>query len=135
MEKVLVVDDESHILRILKNYLKSEAYDVHTATNGIEAIEKVMEVNPRIVLLDIIMPVMDGMDALKKIKKIKPETAVFMITAVADEEISKRAMELGADGYFTKPIKIDAIGKNIRVKMLELLHDEEKDDQKEEKKK
>ena len=69
---LLVVDDEPHIIRILKNYLKLESYDVHTATNGLEAIQKVMEVNPRIVLLDIIMPGMGGIDALKEIKKIKP---------------------------------------------------------------
>jgi DNA-binding response OmpR family regulator len=133
MEKILIVDDETHIVRILKNYLKSESYDVYTATNGLDAIQKVMEVNPRIVLLDIIIPGMGGIDVLKEIKKINPKTAVFMITAVIDDELAKRALQCGADDYITKPFNIVSIGKRIRIKMLELLHSEDEDENEEEK--
>jgi DNA-binding response OmpR family regulator len=121
MEKILVVDDESHIVRLLKKYLASKKYEVYTATNGMEAIEKVKEVNPHIVLLDILMPGMGGMDCLKEIKKINPKTVVVMITAVIDEELAIRALQLGADDYITKPLDLNYIETVVLVKMIQLL--------------
>ncbi len=125
MEKILVVDDETHILRILKNYLQTEAYQVYTATSGEEAIQKVREVEPRIVLLDIIMPGKGGINTLKEIKKINPRTAVIIISAVIDEELARRALECGADDYITKPFDLNFLGKRVRIKMLQLLNNED----------
>lgn len=68
-EKVLIVDDEAHVLKLMRDYLVSEGYDVHTATSGLEAIEKVKEVTPHIVFLDIIMPGMGGIETMQEIKK------------------------------------------------------------------
>ena len=121
MERILVVDDEIHVVRLLKKFLVSKTYDVYTATNGLEAIQKVKEVNPHIVLLDIIMPGMGGLDTLKEIKKIKPKIAVIMITAVVDEELAKRALQLGADDYIYKPLNFDDVENRVLVKMIQLL--------------
>ena len=121
MERILVVDDEIHVLRLLRKYLASKAYEVYTASTGLEAIEKVKEVKPHIVLLDIIMPGMGGIDALKEIKKINPKIAVIMVTAVIDEELAKRALQLGADDYITKPLDLNYIETSVMVKMIQLL--------------
>ena len=125
MRKVLVVDDEIHTVRLLKKYLDSKDYDVYTATNGMEAIEKVKEVNPQVVLLDIIMPGMGGIDTLREIKKIDPKIAVIMVTAVIDEALAKKSLQLGADDYITKPLDLNFIGTRVLVKMFQLLnHDD-----------
>ena len=121
MGKILVVDDEVEVVRLLKDFLTSKGYEVHTALNGTEAIALVKEVKPDIVLLDIIMPGIGGIDTLKEIKKIDPTTAVIMITAVIDEELANRAVKLGAFDYITKPINIDYLETCVMVKMIYVL--------------
>ena len=73
MGKILIVDDEAHVIRLLRDYLTSKNYEVYTATNGLEAIEKVKDVMPHIVFLDIIMPGLGGIETLREIKKINPK--------------------------------------------------------------
>ena len=121
MGKILVVDDEIEVVRLLKDFLTSKGYEVHTALNGAEAIALVKEVKPDIVLLDIIMPGMGGIDTLKEIKKIDPTTAVIMVTALIDEELANRAVKLGAFDYITKPINIDYLETCVMVKMIYVL--------------
>jgi two-component system, OmpR family, response regulator len=116
--RILVVDDEIQAVRLLKKFLVSKAYDVYTATNGWEALQQIKEVNPHIVLLDIIMPGMGGLDTLKAIKKINPKIAVIMVTALFDEELAKKALQLGADDYITKPFDLNDIENNVLVKMI-----------------
>jgi len=72
MERILVVDDEAQIVRLLQKYFASKGYEVHTAGSGLEAVDRVKDVRPDVVLLDILMPGMGGLDALKEIKKIEP---------------------------------------------------------------
>jgi len=121
MERILVVDDEIHVVRLLQKYLTSKGYEVYTATGGLEAIQQVKDRRPHIVLLDIIMPGMGGIDALKEIKKINPKIAIIMVTAVIDEELAKRALQLGADDYVTKPLDLNYIETFVMVKMIQLL--------------
>lgn len=121
MERILVVDDETDVVRLLRKYLTFKSYEVHTAINGIEAIQKVKEVKPHIVLLDIIMPDMGGIDTLKEIKKIDPKIVVIMVTAVIDEELAKRTIQLGADDYITKPLDLEYIETSVMAKIIQLL--------------
>ncbi len=121
MERILIVDDEFHIVRLLQKYLVSKEYEVYTATSGLEAIQKVNDVRPHIVLLDIIMPGMGGIDTLKEIKKIDSKIVVIMVTAVIDEELAKRAIQLGADEYITKPFDLHYIETCLMVKLVQLL--------------
>jgi len=121
MERILVVDDEVHIVRLLQKYLASKEYEVYTAGGGLEAIEKVKDIRPHAVLLDILMPGMGGIDTLKEIKKIDPKIAVIMVTAVIDEELAKRAVQLGADDYITKPIDFNYLETSVMVKLIQLL--------------
>ncbi|MBN2438080.1 MAG: response regulator [Deltaproteobacteria bacterium] len=121
MERVLVVDDEIHVVRLLQNYLASKKYDVYTATSGLEAIQKVKDMSPHIVLLDIIMPGMGGIETMQEIKKINPKIVVTMVTAIIDEELAKRTLQLGADDYIVKPLDLKFIGAYVTVKMVQLL--------------
>ncbi len=121
MERILVVDDEIHVVRLLQKHLVSKSYEVYTAMNGIEAIQKVKDVRPHIVLLDIIMPGMGGIDTLKEIKKINSKIVVIMITAVIDEELAKRALQLGANDYITKPLDLKRVETIVFVNILHLL--------------
>jgi CheY-like chemotaxis protein len=121
-EKVLIVDDEAHVLKLMRDYLVSGGYDVHTATSGLEAIEKVKEVTPHIVFLDIIMPGMGGIETMQEIKKINPKIWVAMVTAVVDEELAKRVIQLGADDYIVKPIDLGFLRVYVLVRMIQLLN-------------
>jgi DNA-binding NtrC family response regulator len=120
MGKILVVDDEINVIRLLQKFLTSKDYDVCTAADGRMAIEKVRELKPQIVLLDILMPGMSGVDTLKEIKKLEPDTVVIMVTAVSDEEIAKNSLRLGAFDYITKPINLDYLETCLLVKMQQI---------------
>lgn len=101
-KKILVVDDEKPIADILQFNLKKEGYEVHCAYDGNEALEKVEEIMPDLILLDIMLPQRDGMEVCREIRK-KYEMPIIMLTA-KDSEIDKvLGLELGADDYVTKP--------------------------------
>ena len=103
--KILVVDDEKPIVRIIQTNLETEGYEVTCAYDGIEALEKVAECTPDLMVLDVMMPRMDGWNVLKALKE-KPETAdipVVMLTALTDIEHMDRGARLGNDVYLTKP--------------------------------
>jgi two-component system KDP operon response regulator KdpE len=99
---ILVVDDEPRMVRFVQMNLELEGYQVSTAANGIEAIDKVREQIPDLVILDIMMPEMDGYETLEHIRHIS-NVPVIMLTVKAEEEDKVRGLELGADDYVTKP--------------------------------
>lgn len=102
MKKILVVDDEKPISDIVKFNLSKEGYDVYTAYDGEEAIEKAEEVVPDLILLDLMLPKIDGLEVCRQIRK-KYDMPIIMVTA-KDSEIDKvLGLELGADDYVTKP--------------------------------
>lgn len=121
MERILVVDDEVETCNVLKDFLVLKGYEAHVALNGEDAIKMVKEVRPHIVLLDIMMPGMGGIETLKEIKKVDSRVGVVMITAVADEEIAKRTLELGAYDYITKPMDLDYLETVLMVKIVDIL--------------
>jgi DNA-binding NtrC family response regulator len=121
MERILVVDDEIEVCNVLQEFLSSKGYEVYSALDGPTAISKVKEVRPHIVLLDIIMPGMGGIDVLKEIGEVDSRVGVIMVTAVADHELAKRAIELGAYDYLTKPMDLDYLETVVLVKIIDLL--------------
>jgi len=105
VKRILAVDDEKHILRLVQINLEKAGYDVVTASNGQEALDQVAKHQPDLVVMDVMMPVMDGLDALKKLKS-EPATAripVIMLTAKAQDADVYQGWQLGADLYLTKP--------------------------------
>ncbi|MBX2917393.1 MAG: response regulator transcription factor [Cyclobacteriaceae bacterium] len=114
-QKVLVVDDEEPILELLKYNLEKQGYDVRTAADGQQAVEQAKKFHPDLVLLDIMMPKMDGVEACRQIRAI-PEmvnTFVVFLTARAEEYSEVAAFDVGADDYILKPIKPRALMSRI----------------------
>ena len=103
MKKVLIVEDEPSILTLLQYNLEQAGYDVLIATNGPTALTLTMSEKPDLLLLDIMLPGMDGMDVCKTLRQEKIHTPILMLTAKSDEFDKILALELGADDYLTKP--------------------------------
>lgn len=113
--KVLVVDDEQDILEMLEYNLKKEGYDVKTASNGKEAIDVARTYHPQLILMDIMMPKMDGIEACRQIRQVPKlkETFIIFLTARSEEYSEVAAFEVGASDYITKPIKPRALMSRI----------------------
>ena len=102
---VLVCDDEPHILRLIQVNLERMGYRVATAANGREALQQLRAIKPSMVMLDVMMPYVDGYEVLRWIRG-NPKTAklrVIMLTVRAQDGDAARAYDIGADGYLTKP--------------------------------
>ncbi len=104
---ILLVDDEEDIIEFLSYNLKKEGYKVITANNGQKAIEKAIKHNPSLILMDVMMPEMDGISAVKEIRKIHKlsDTIIVFLTARAEDYSQIAGFDAGADDYVTKPIK------------------------------
>lgn len=114
-QKVLVVDDEEPILELLKYNLEKGGYEVRTATDGQIAVDIAKRFHPDLVLLDIMMPKMDGVEACRLLRAI-PElqnTYIVFLTARSEEYSEVAAFDVGADDYITKPIKPRALMSRI----------------------
>lgn len=114
--RVLVVDDILPNVKLLEAKLSSEYYDVLTATNGLDALEKVVSQSPDIVLLDVMMPGMDGFEVCRRIKA-NPATAhipVVMVTALTDSSDRIKGLEAGADDFLSKPLNDTALMSRVR---------------------
>ncbi|MFT8321604.1 MAG: response regulator YycF [Bacillus sp. (in: firmicutes)] len=115
-KKILVVDDEKPIADILQFNLKKEGFEVYCAYDGNAAIEKVEEIKPDLVLLDIMLPQRDGMEVCREIRK-KYEMPIIMLTA-KDSEIDKvLGLELGADDYVTKPFSTRELIARVKANL------------------
>lgn len=114
--KILVVDDEKNIVDIIKFNLKKEGYEVITAADGEEAIAKTHEENPDLILLDIMMPRVDGYEACKRIRE-KYDTPIIMLTARAEEVDKVLGLELGADDYVTKPFGVRELMARVKANL------------------
>ena len=128
--KILVVDDEASIVTMLAYNLKKEGYDVVTAEDGEVALEKFESENPDLLLLDIMMPKMDGYEVCRKIRE-KSNVPIIMLTARADEVDKVVGLEMGADDYVTKPFGnrelIARVKANLRRSDIAPVTNNEKD--------
>ncbi|WP_373501368.1 response regulator [Desulfococcus sp.] len=111
MDKInlLLVDDEVEFLAPMVKRLKKRNYDVHTATNGKDAIDYIGQNHVDLVVLDVQMPGMSGIETLSEIKRIDPTIGVVMLTGHANIEAAVAGMELGAFDYLMKPMNFDEL--------------------------
>ena len=107
-EKILLVDDEPDFVEIVQFFLEENEYQVAAATNGEEALEKAIEEKPDLILLDIMMPKMDGFTACRKLKNNKNtrNIPIIMVTAIGRREDIAQASKAGANGYMMKPFNL-----------------------------
>ena len=100
--RILVVDDEERMVRFIRLNLEHDGFQVSEAFNGRQAVQKLRDVNPDLILLDVMMPDLDGFEVLEMIREIS-NVPVIMLTAKGEEDDRVRGLELGADDYVTKP--------------------------------
>ena len=113
-EKILVVDDDANICELLRLYLTKEGYQVTVANDGEEGLEKFNAVKPDMVLLDVMMPRMDGLEVCRRIRKAG-NTPVMMLTAKGEIEDRIIGLELGADDYLIKPFSPRELVARVRA--------------------
>jgi CheY-like chemotaxis protein len=120
--KILIVDDDRTTRKLLGLYLKSYGFDVATAENGLDGLEKLGEGDIQLVVSDLNMPYMDGIEFIKTMKS-NPGTAcipALMLTTETDEEEKRRAAAAGVDGYLSKPVTSDVVALKIRQMLSEI---------------
>jgi len=115
-KKILVVDDDQGMLKIIEARLKHANFDVELAQNGEEAMDAMSKKPPKLVLLDIVMPGMDGFQVLEMMKKSRKTKSipVIMITSKADDQAVQRAITMGARDYIVKPFSPSVMLEKVR---------------------
>ncbi len=122
--RILVTDDDPSVQDLLDDFLTKKGYKISLASNGEEGLSKVKSEKPHLVLLDINMPGMDGLEVLKKIKKDSPSVTVIMITGLQEMETARKALEMGAYDYITKPFNLDYLETSVFSKLMLVALDE-----------
>ena len=112
--RVLVVDDEPRILKFLKLRLKVSGYEVLTADNGLEALEQVQAQEPDLLVLDVVMPGMDGFETLRQVRAVSSVPVIILSAKEANTD-KVRGLELGADDYLAKPFSPDELVARIEA--------------------
>ena len=131
-DRILVIDDEKIILELTSMILRSRGFEVLTSRSAVEGLELIAREQPAVVLLDYMMPVMDGLTALKQIRERFPTTYVIMFTGKGSEEIAVELMKAGASDYILKPFNnqdlVDRISKVFKFRRIELANQELRDE-------
>jgi len=125
--KILLVDDEPDILEIISYNLSLEGYQIFTAENGIDALKKAKAHTPHLIILDVMMPEMDGMEACEKLRGIPSlsETIITFLTARGEDYSQVAGLEAGADDYITKPIKPKVLVSKVKALLRRFKQTEE----------
>ncbi len=128
-EKILVVDDEEYIIELIKFNLESAGYEVFTANNGIDAVDIAIKNKPRLILLDLMLPGMDGFDVCKELKRNREtkNISIIMLTAKSEELDKILGLELGADDYITKPFSVREMLARVKAVLRRSLGFEEEE--------
>jgi DNA-binding response OmpR family regulator len=112
--RVLVVDDEPRMVRFIRLNLEQDGFEVVEAPNGTEALNRIRNTMPDLVLLDVMLPDIDGLDLLRMIREFSP-VPILMVTAKGEEDDRVRGLERGADDYITKPFSPRELASRIRA--------------------
>jgi len=131
-QKILVVDDEPDIVELIAYNLKREGYQVYTATNGQEAVTTAKKAMPDLIILDVMMPKMDGIEACRIMRAMPEFKSTFMVflTARSEEYSEIAGFNVGADDYIAKPIKPRALLSRINAILRRNMQNEEPTDEK-----
>ncbi len=118
-EIILLVDDEVNIVQLVRLYLERDGYQVQSVGDGLEALKAIIEYRPALVVLDIMLPGLDGMEVVRRLRSDHNNVPVLMLTA-RDEDIDKiLGLELGADDYMTKPFNPRELVARLRRSSVE----------------
>jgi two-component system alkaline phosphatase synthesis response regulator PhoP len=117
MKKILIIEDEQDLIKGLKLNLSDEGFDVDWADNGTEGLRKAVEEAPDLIILDIMLPEMDGLEVCRNLRRKNIDTPVIMLTAKGGEIDKVVGLELGADDYMTKPFSIRELLARIKARL------------------
>ncbi len=115
--KILLVDDEPHILQFLELGLVNEGFDIRTAPDGLMAVTTAADFQPQVVILDVMMPGMDGFEACRMMRKTGINAAIIMLTAKDEIEDRVKGLGLGADDYLLKPFSFEELLARIHARL------------------
>lgn len=120
--RVLVADDDDKIRELLELYLTKEGFAVEQAADGAEAILKAQQLKPDLIVLDIMMPVLDGMEVCRQVRKFS-QVPVIMLTARTEDEDRIMGLELGADDYLAKPFNPRELVARVKAVLRRITHE------------
>ena len=125
--KILLVDDEPDVIEIIRYNLDKEGYNLYTASNGKEALEKAKKKLPHLIIMDVMMPKMDGIEACEQLRNDKRfnDTIIMFLTARGEDYSYVAAFDAGADDYVTKPIKPKVIVSKVKALLRRLKKEEQ----------
>ncbi len=115
--RIMLVDDEPHILQFLDIGLTNEGFEIRTAPDGMSAVTLAQEFQPHVVILDVMMPGVDGFEACRMIKKLGFNVAIIMLTAKDEIDDRVKGLTLGADDYMVKPFSFDELLARIQARL------------------
>ncbi|MGM5483617.1 MAG: response regulator transcription factor [Nanobdellota archaeon] len=117
--KVLVVDDEPHIVNLIRLTLSGDKYEVYSAYSGLEAIKLAKQIKPSLIILDLMMPNVDGYQVCEEIRKDKSttETPIMILSAKSQLVDKFKSINVGADDYMVKPFDPDELVKRVKVNL------------------
>jgi len=116
MQKILIIDDDTHLVENVETYLKDFGYHIEYALNGMEGLQKVESFKPDLLILDLMMPQLDGLDVCREIRK-KSSIPIIMLTARGEESDVVSGLEVGADDYLTKPFSLRELAARIKARL------------------
>lgn len=118
-KNILVVEDEQDIIEVLRYYLEKESFRVHVAKDGFSALEMAGRIIPNLILLDMMLPQLDGIEVCKRLKADERlrEVPIIMVTAKAEEIDKVRGLEIGADDYVTKPFSAKELMARVKAQL------------------
>lgn len=127
--RILLVDDEPDIVEIIEYNLSKEGYEVATAQNGVEGYQKAIEFAPHLIILDVMMPEMDGFETCKKIRSnaAMANTLVAFLSARGEEHSQMEGFDLGADDYIPKPIRMNLLKSRVKALLKRIPEQSEAD--------
>src|SRR3989454_12256404 len=111
---IVAADDDPQLLRLVTRNLQFEGYEVIPASNGQQALEEIEEQVPDLVLLDVMMPKMDGFTVCQRVREFSP-VPIIIVTARGQDQDKVRGLDLGADDYLTKPFSVDELLARVRA--------------------
>ncbi len=119
MNKIMIVEDDNTTIKLLKYLLGKNNYEVAVCENGKIAVDSIMDEDPDLILMDIMMPEMDGLEATEKIRDINKfsDTPIIMLSALGQEIEVAKGLKAGADGYVVKPFDTQSLVRQIKEKL------------------
>jgi DNA-binding response OmpR family regulator len=125
---ILIVEDDRDLVKLIKLNLEDQGYLVHTALNGLEALEIFEEKEPSLIILDIMLPKLDGFEVCKRIRKENQKVPIMMLTAKTEEVDTILGLELGADDYMTKPFSVRELIARVKAIFRRIKVDQDEDE-------